>query len=55
VVTEMARLRRQRWTCQQIARAIGRSPATVARHLKRLGLARLGALEPSEPARRYQR
>jgi hypothetical protein len=27
----------------------------VARHLKRLGLARLSELEPSEPARRYQR
>jgi transposase len=52
VIAAMVRLRRQRWTGQQIARATGRSPATVAKHLKRLGLARLSALEPSEPARR---
>ena len=51
----MVRLRRQRWTGQQIARATGCSPATVAKHLKWLGLARLSELEPSEPARRYQR
>jgi hypothetical protein len=31
----MVRLRRQRWTGQQIARATGCSPATVAKHLKR--------------------
>lgn len=48
-------LRRQRCTGQQIANELGLSPATVSRILRRLGLNRLAALEPAEPARRYER
>jgi hypothetical protein len=48
-------LRRQRRTGQQIAVELGISPATVSRILKRLGLNRLGALEPAAPVRRYER
>jgi len=48
-------LRRQRLTGQAIAAAVGVSPATVSRILKRLGLNRLSALEPAEPIRRYER
>jgi transposase InsO family protein len=48
-------LRRQRLTGQAIAAETGVSPATVSRVLKRLGLNRLSALEPSDPPRRYQR
>jgi transposase InsO family protein len=48
-------LRRQRLTGQTIAAAVGVSPATVSRILKRLGLNRLSALEPAEPIRRYER
>jgi hypothetical protein len=48
-------LRRQRLTGKAIAAETGVSPATVSRVLKRLGLNRLGALEPAEPPRRYQR
>ena len=48
-------LRRQRWTGAQIARETGVSKATVSRILRRLGLARLAALEPAEPIRRDQR
>ena len=55
VVARMLELRRQRWTCAAIGRMLGVATATVARHLKRRGLSRLRALEPSEPARRYQR
>jgi transposase len=49
------RLRRQRYTGQQIASDLGISSATVGRVLKRLGLNRLSALEPAEPVRRYER
>ena len=48
-------LRRQRHTGKQIAVAVGVSPATVCRVLKRRGLNKLGALEPAEPIRRYER
>jgi transposase InsO family protein len=48
-------LRRQRHTGEQIAAEVGVSPATVSRILRRLGLNRLSALEPAEPARRYER
>src|SRR5262249_122142 len=34
---------------------LGLSPATVSRILKRLGLNRIGALDPPEPVRRYER
>jgi transposase InsO family protein len=48
-------LRRQRHSGQQIADDVGVSPATVSRILRRLGLNRLSALEPTEPVRRYER
>jgi transposase InsO family protein len=48
-------LRRRRYTGKQIAAEVGVSPATVSRILRRLGLNRLAALEPAEPARRYER
>jgi len=49
------RLRRQRYTGQQIAKELGISPASVSRILRRLGLNKLSALEPAEPVRRYER
>jgi transposase InsO family protein len=55
IVEEIERLRRQRWTGKQIAATTGVSPATVSRVLQRLGLNKLGALEPAEPVRRYER
>jgi transposase InsO family protein len=55
VVERVEALRRQRWTGKQIAAEVGISPATVSRILKRLGLNRIQALEPAEPARRYER
>ena len=55
VVTEVGRLRRQRYTGKQIAAELRISPATVSRILRRLGLNRLAALEPAEPVRRYER
>ena len=48
------RLRRQRWTGAEIAHALALSPATVARYLRRQGLARLSALEPPVPIVRYE-
>lgn len=48
------RLRRQRWTGAEIARALALSPATVARYLRRQGLARLRALAPAAPVVRYE-
>jgi len=48
-------LRRQRWIGKQIAQAVGVSPATVSRVLKRLGLNKLSALEPAAPVIRYER
>jgi transposase InsO family protein len=48
-------LRRQRYTGKQIAAEVGVSAATVSRILRRLGLNRLSALEPTEPIRRYER
>jgi transposase InsO family protein len=48
-------LRRQRYTGKQIAAEVGVSPATVSRILRRRGLNKLSALEPTEPVRRYQR
>ncbi len=55
IVAQVEALRRQRWTGGQIAAETGVSPATVSRILKRLGLNRLAAIEPAEPARRYER
>jgi len=48
------RLRRQRWTGGEIAQALQLSASTVARLLRRQGLARLRALEPPVPIQRYQ-
>jgi transposase InsO family protein len=55
VVEQVERLRRHRHTGKQIAAELSLSPATVSRILKRLGLNRIGALEPCEPVRRYER
>ena len=54
-VATIEALRRQRWTGQQIAVAVGVSPATISRILRRLGLTRIQALEPATPVRRYER
>jgi transposase len=48
------RLRRQRWTGAEIAHALALSPATVARYLRGLGLARLRSLEPPAAVVRYE-
>ena len=45
VIAEVERLRRQRYTGQEIAAGLRISPATVSRILRRLGLNRLTALE----------
>jgi len=55
VVEQVETLRRERCTGQQIAVGLRLSPATVSRILRRLGLNRISALEPSEPVRRYER
>ena len=55
IIEQIAELRRQRWTGDQIAKEVGVSPATVSRILKKLGLNKLKALEPAEPVRRYER
>lgn len=55
VVDQVEALRRQRYTGKQIAAELGISPATVSRILKRLGLNRINALEPTAPVRRYER
>jgi transposase InsO family protein len=55
VVEQVEVLRRQRFTGKQIAAQLCISPATVSRILKRLGLNRIAALAPAEPARRYER
>lgn len=47
--------RRQRLPLWRIARESGRSLATVARHMARIGLNRLAALQPTEPVVRYER
>jgi transposase InsO family protein len=55
VAARVGELRRQRWTGKAIAAAVGVSPATVSRILRRLGLSRLRDLAPAEPVRRYER
>src|SRR5437764_8763594 len=55
VVEQVEALRRARRTGKQIAADLHLSPATVSRILKRLGLNRIGALEPAAPVRRYER
>jgi transposase InsO family protein len=47
-------LRRQRWTCAQIAGAVGVSAATAARILRRAGLSRRGRLGTPPVVQRYE-
>jgi len=47
-------LRQQRWTCGQIAAAVGVSAATAARILRRAGLSRRGRLEAPPLVQRYE-
>jgi transposase InsO family protein len=47
-------LRRQQWTCREIAGALEVSASTVARVLRRCGLARRGRLTPPPVAQRYE-
>jgi transposase InsO family protein len=47
-------LRWQRWTCAQIAEALGISATTAARILRRSGLSRRGRLEPPGLGQRYE-
>ncbi len=54
-VSRIENLRRERRPASHIAKEVGVSPATVSRVLKRLGLNKLKALDPPEPARRYER
>ena len=54
LVSWVAQLRRQRWTGAAIAQALQLSTSTVARLLRRQGLARLRQLEPPVPTQRYQ-
>jgi transposase InsO family protein len=55
ITSEIERLRRQRLTGPQIADLLGLPRSTVGGILRRLGLARLAALEPRPPVVRYQR
>jgi transposase InsO family protein len=54
-VAEIERLRRQRMTGPQIARALDMPRSTVGAILHRLGLGRLSALDPKPPVMRYER
>jgi len=54
LVSWVERLRRQRWTGAEIAHALQLSASTVARLLRRHGLARLRSLAPPVPVQRYQ-
>jgi len=54
-VRQFEQRRRERVPLWRIARESGRSLATVARHVARLGLSRLASLPPVEPIRRYER
>jgi len=53
-VEQAIRLRRARQTYRQISQALGISPSTVGRLLRRTRLHRLAALEPPPPERRYE-
>lgn len=54
-VAAIEKLRRVRMTAAEIAEILGPAISTVSRWLKRIGLGRLGALEPPEPPNRYER
>ena len=47
-------LRQQRWTCAEIAAAVGVSAATIARGLRRVGMSRRQRMEPPPMGRRYE-
>lgn len=51
----IAQLRRRRWSSPRIAQALGLPVSTVVVTLRRLGLARLPALQPPAPQVRYER
>ena len=53
-VEQVIALRRQRLTGRHIAKAVGISPATVSRILRRAGLSRMRDLDPVSPPRRYE-
>lgn len=55
VLERVLGLRQRRLTALEIARLVGLSKATVARHLRRAGVSRLKNLEPAEPVRRYEK
>ena len=55
VISRIERLRRQRLTGAAIARILGLARSTVGLALRRLGLGRLGALEPKPAVVRYER
>lgn len=54
LVTQVERLRRERWTGIRIAQATGLSRATVSRILTRLRLNKIRMLEPALPIVRYE-
>ena len=54
-VEAIAALRRVRMTGAEIAECLGMALSTVSAVLTRIGLGKLGRLEPPEPANRYER
>ena len=54
-IQAMAALRRLRFTGAEIAALLGMKRSTVSAILTRVGLGRLSALEPREPANRYEK
>ena len=54
-IEAIAALRRVRLTGAEIALALGMAVSTVSAVLARIGLGKLGALEPLEPPNRYER
>lgn len=55
LLLRIEQLRRARMPMRRIAAVVGRSVATISRHLAKLGLSSLKALDPVEPAVRYER
>ena len=47
-------LRQQRWTCAEIAAAVGVSAATITRSLRRVGMSRRQRAEPPPLVQRYE-
>jgi transposase InsO family protein len=52
---QIAKRRRQRWSSRRIAQEYALPISTVVTEIRRLGLNRLGALEPPRPVVRYER